>query len=111
MHIGDGYGGPPCTQDSADHPHYNITLDGARMISLNRDGDLPPNVTDPALYAFSFSLYDLQQIAVSTLRFMAKIDENEKRTVQSQLDDVQASLRSQQSEAAQVRERANHLCI
>lgn len=56
VHRGHGYGGPPCDQANAVDPMYTVTFGGARIMSINRDGELPPAIVDPALYDFSVSL-------------------------------------------------------
>jgi hypothetical protein len=114
VHRGHGYGGPPCNAANGAHPHYTVTIGGARMVSLNRDGDLPDGLGDPDLYDFNISLFELQQVAVRALNQMALLGEG--HTVQSE-QDVQAALDAAAGEAAavltpgQVRARANHLCI
>jgi hypothetical protein len=59
-HRGYGYGDPPCDAAHAADPMYTVTFGGARMLSLNRGGELPPEIEDVGLHDFSVSLYDLQ---------------------------------------------------
>jgi len=114
VHRGDGYGGPACTLANAAHPHFSVTFGGARLISINRDGDIPPTVTDPDLYNLEVSLYELQQVAAEALSDMARL--NEGHTVQSQ-EEVQASLDAAAGgpvpvlTEAQIRDKADHLRI
>lgn len=114
VHRGDGYGGPACTLANAAHPHFSVTFGGARLVSINKDGDVPPTVTDPDLYNLEVSLYELQQVAAVALADMARL--NEGRTVLSQAD-VQAALDAAaggpvpELTPAQIREKADHLRI
>lgn len=74
VHRGDGYGGPPCNLATAANAVYTVTFDGARMVSINRDGTLPPEIADAELYDFDVSLYDLLQVAAVALQDMDSVD-------------------------------------
>jgi len=85
-HRGHGYGGLPCSWANRGHADYTVTLDGARILSIHRDADLPFGVADPDLYAFDISLYELQEVATEALVGMKNFNEGNTAVLQAEFE-------------------------
>ncbi len=96
-------------------PMYSIRFPGNVMVSLDRAGThVLPNLDDPALYHFDFSLLELQQVVEGSFDDMHAIQANQPALAQAMLQenltqaagDVLPDLT-----VAEIRARANQLSI
>lgn len=115
IHRGHGYGGPACTQENGAHHHYNVSFGGARLVSLNRDGDLPEGaVANPDLYVLDLSLFKLQQAATEAFTDMAALLEGQPAQAQQDLAEALAVAAGEPAPvltAAELRVKALHLAV
>jgi hypothetical protein len=109
---GHGFGGPPCNIANGANPIYSIRFPGEVMIRLDRAGThVLPNLDDPALYHFDFSLLELQQVAED----MGMIGDDQPAQAETMLQEslIQAAAGGALPDLtdAQIRARANQLSI
>lgn len=85
-HRGHGYGGLPCSWANRGHADYTVTLGGARIMSINRDAELPPEVADPDMYAFDISLFEMQAVVSEALLDMNAVTEGHTAVSQAEFE-------------------------
>jgi hypothetical protein len=112
---GHGFGGPPCNIANGANPIYSIRFPGDVMVRLDRAGThVLPNLDDPTLYHFDFSLLELQQVVEESFVAMGMIGDNQPALAQAML---QKNLTQAAGGAlsdltdAEIRARANQLSI
>jgi hypothetical protein len=112
---GHGFGGPPCDIANGANPMYSIRFPGNVMVSLDRAGThVLPNLDDPALYDFDFSLLELQEVVQRSFVAMGMIGDNQPAEAQAMLQENLAQAAGgalPDLTDAQIRARANQLSI
>ena len=112
---GHGFGGPPCNIAHGADSMYSIRFPGNVMVTLDRAGThVLPNLDDPALYHFDFSLLELQQVVEQSFDDMHAIQDDQPALAQAMLQENLAQAAGDalpDLTAAEIRARANQLNI